>query len=62
MTWHKTKLPEFHLSIQQEAWRQRLNVSLSTEFLFCVVQMDGFGHFITFWLLYNLLNVTFIEL
>ena len=23
--WHKTKLPEFHLSIQQEAWRQRLN-------------------------------------
>ena len=61
MAWHKTKLPEFHLSIQQEAWRQRLNVSLSTEFLFCFVQMDRFGHFITFWLLYNLLNVTLIE-
>ena len=27
MAWHKTNLPEFHLSIQQEAWRQRLNVS-----------------------------------
>ena len=23
--WHKTKLPEYTTSIQQEAWRQRLN-------------------------------------
>ena len=26
--WHKTKLPEYTTSIQQEGWRQRLNVSL----------------------------------
>ena len=28
--WHKTKLPEFTTSIQQEAWRQRLGVSIPT--------------------------------
>ena len=25
MAWHKTKLPTYHTSIEQETWRQRLN-------------------------------------